>query len=122
MVTGILVCADLPDFAVTGIEAGPQGFIYIKLENRSPKALKPKTESMEKAILTIYINNLKRAEYKLKYLDPQLFRAGGRISLRTNFMAGKELLLKVEFNGQRVIAESDYRNNVLIKGISFKQR
>lgn len=107
--------ADRPDFVIGDILTIDQGFIYIDIENRSAVTVPITPELMEKPFLVIYLNRIKRAEYRLKYLDPRLFQKNGRIRFRTNFRAQGDLQMKVEINGSRVISETNYQNNVFVK-------
>ncbi|UCH94368.1 MAG: hypothetical protein JSV88_29430 [Candidatus Aminicenantes bacterium] len=104
-----------PDFVVPGIVVQADQFIHIKLKNKSTTHYPITPELKEKIFLTIYINNIKRAEYKIKYIDPKLFKSGGTILFPTNFRMQKGLNIKVEINRLKVIPESDFSNNKLIK-------
>jgi hypothetical protein len=116
--TGILLPAGQPDFVVSDILVQGDGFLYIKLKNHSPTAVGIKPNQREKVFLTIYINNLKRAEYKIKYLDNKLFKPGGTILFRTNFRLQKSVTVRVEINSAKIIIEKNYANNRLAKQIS----
>ena len=69
----------------------------------------------EKIFLTIYINNLKRAEYKVKYINAALFKKKGRCLFRTNFRLQQPLQLKVEVNRLKIFPETNYNNNHMTK-------
>ncbi len=115
---GIHASAAAPDFAVTGIKGEKNNFVYIKLENRAPQPVKITPALREKIFLTIYIDNVKRAEYKVKHIDPKLFRGKSVVRLRTNFRFQSALvnrLFKIEVNPGKIIPEKNYRNNTLSK-------
>lgn len=103
------------DFIIPGIEVQADRFIHIKLQNKSTFNCPISAELKEKIFLVIYINNIKRAEYKIKYIDPKLFKPNGVTLFRTNFRMQKDLNLKVEINPLKVIPESDFSNNVRVK-------
>lgn len=119
LLSGAVGAAGRPDFLISDIQPLDQGFIYITIENRSPVTVHITPELMEKPFLVIYLNRIKRAEYRLKYLDPRLFQKNSRLRFRTNFRAQGDLQMKVEINGSRVITETNYQNNVIV--IVFKQ-
>jgi hypothetical protein len=116
--TGMMLFGGQPDFVVSDILVQGDGFLYIKLKNHSPTAVGIQPGLREKIFLTIYINNLKRAEYKIKYLDYKLFKPGGTILFRTNFRLQKSVVVRVEVNSAKIIAEKNYSNNRLAKQIS----
>lgn len=118
-----LAAANLPDFAVTGILTDNDNFICIKLRNLAPFDTDPTLitpETKEKIFLTIFINNTKRSEYKLKYLEPQLLRKNSTSIFRTNFrlQQGPELTVKAHINPQNVLQETNALNNALEKKMS----
>jgi hypothetical protein len=113
-----LSAADKPDFIVADIMVAADQFIHIKLQNKSTVNYSIKPELNEKIFLTIYINNIKRAEYKIKYIDSKLFKPKGIILFRTNFRMQKGLNIKVEVNPLKVIPESDFLNNQLMKQLN----
>ena len=117
IVISSLVAVGKPDFAVIDILVQPDGFLYVKLQNRSPVNVKIPNELKEKIFLTIFINNLKRAEYKIKYINKLLFKKGGTVLFRTNFRVKKNLDVRIEVNGLKVINEKNYTNNRLAKQI-----
>jgi len=104
-----------PDFIAAGIVVQKDQFIHIKLQNKSSVNFSLTPKLKEKIFLTIYINNVKRADYKIKYIDPKLFKPRGIILFRTNFRLQKGLSIKVEINRLKVIPESNFLNNQLIK-------
>jgi hypothetical protein len=112
---GNLTANDKPDFIAADIMVEADQFIHIKLQNKSSVNYPITPELNEKIFLTIYINNIKRAEYKIKYIDPKLFKPKGTILFRTNFRMQKGLDIKVEINPLKVIPESDFLNNQLVK-------
>jgi hypothetical protein len=113
-----LTADDKPDFIVVDIIVGADQFIHIKLQNKSTVNYPITPELNEKIFLTIYINSTKRAEYKIKYIDPKLFKPKGIILFRTNFRMQKGLNIKVEINPLKIIPESDFLNNQLIKQLN----
>ena len=108
-----------PDFAVSDIVALKDRFIHIKLQNRSAANFRVTPGIKEKIFLVIYINNIKRAEYKVKYIDPKLFDKKSTILFRTNFRIKKGLKIKVEINRLKIIPESNFKNNTLTKRFAF---
>jgi len=110
-----LTANDKPDFIPADIMVKADQFIHIKLQNKSTVNYSITPELKEKIFLTIYINNIKRAEYKIKYIDAKLFRPKGAILFRTNFRMQKGLNIKVEVNRLKVIPESNFLNNQLVK-------
>lgn len=100
-----------PDFVVSDIVTLPDQFIHVKLHNRSGAncAVLPKIK--EKIFLVIYVNNVKRAEYKIKYMNPKLFKPNGKILFRTNFRKQKGLRIKAVVNHLKIIPESNFSNN-----------
>jgi hypothetical protein len=115
---GNLTANDLPDFIAADIMVEADQFIHIKLQNKSTVNYSITPELNEKIFLTIYINNIKRAEYKIKYIDPKLFKPKGTILFRTNFRMQKGIDIKVEVNPLKVIPESDFLNNQLVKQLN----
>lgn len=111
----VLTAANKPDFVVGDIKVMKDKFIYIKLRNRSGSDFKVTPAIKEKIFLAIYINNIKRAEYKVKYIDPKLFKKKGAILFRTNFRIRTGLKIKVEINRLKIIPETDFSNNTLTK-------
>jgi hypothetical protein len=105
------------DFAVTGIFIKQDNFIHVKLQNLSAFDVSIQPGLKEKIFLTIYIDNIKRAEYKLKYMDRKLFKKRSTIFFRTNFRAqkGRRLKIKVHVNPLKIIKETNFLNNTLGK-------
>jgi len=115
---GNLIANDKPDFIAADIMVEADQFIHIKLQNKSSVNYSITPELNEKIFLTIYINDIKRAEYKIKYIDLKLFKPKGTILFRTNFRMQKGLNIKVEVNPLKVIPESDFSNNQLVKQLN----
>jgi hypothetical protein len=114
----LMVClglraANLPDFTAADILSQKDNFIYIKLRNLSPHSVQVTSQQKEKIFLIIFINNIKRAEYKLKYMDKKLFTPKGVILLRSNFrlQKGKDLKVKAMVNPLKIIQETNFLNN-----------
>lgn len=114
----LLTANEKPDFIAADITVKADQFIHIKLQNKSTVNYSITPELKEKIFLTIHINNIKRAEYKIKYIDPKLFKSKGIIFFRTNFRMQKGLIIKVEVNRLKVIPESDFLNNQLVKQLN----
>jgi hypothetical protein len=113
-----LAAVETPDFVVSDILVRPNKFIYIKLQNRSSHSISLTKEQGEQIFLTLYINNIKRAEYKAKYLDKRLWQGNSTIYFRTNFRLIDQLKIKVEINRERAISESLFNNNSLEKSLN----
>lgn len=114
----LMVCLDLtaanvPDFTAADIISQKDNFIYIKLRNLSPHSVQVTPQQKEKIFLIIFINNIKRAEYKLKYMDKKLFFPKGVFLFRTNFrlQKGKDLKVKAMVNPLKIIPETNFLNN-----------
>lgn len=105
------------DFAVTDFIQHTDGFIYVKLENKSDTSLNLQEAVLNKIFLVIYIDSIKRAEYKLKYFDRQLFTAKSQVLFRTNFRSRSKIILRAEINMGRIFAESIFHNNILERSI-----
>jgi hypothetical protein len=108
----------LPDFRVSDIFVLNDKFIAITLENISGEKWNLTTETKEQIFLTVYIDQIKRAEYKAKYIDPTLFLPKSRVLFKTNFRLFRPLGIRVEINRDRLIPESEYQNNSLEKLLS----
>ena len=104
-----------PDFIAADILVQADQFIHIKLQNKSTINCAIPPELKEKIFLTISIDNIKRAEYKIKYIEAKLFKPNGTILFPTNFRVQKGLNIAVEINPLKVIPESDYLNNRRVK-------
>jgi len=114
-ITLTLISNNLPDFKVTDILVNTDKFIYIKINNDSNFNFQIRPKLNEIIFLTIYINKIKRAEYKLKYIDKKLFLGNSTIFFETNFRAQHNLSIKVEINKVKVIPELNYLNNSMEK-------
>jgi hypothetical protein len=110
--------ASAPDFRVSDIFVLNDKFIAITLENISGEKWNLTPEAKEQIFLTVYIDRIRRAEYKAKYLDSTLFLPKSRILFKTNFRLFQPLGIRVEINRDRFIPESDYQNNSLEKTLS----
>ena len=121
---GLTTAANLPDFTVTDILTKKDNFIYIKLRNLSIYGFQVTPEHKEKIFLTIFINNVKRSEYKLKYIDKKLFLEKSTVLFRTNFRSqkGSDLKVKVHLNRLKIIRESNFLNNTLEKKLRFNEK
>ena len=108
----------MPDFRVSAIFVLNDKFIAITLENISGEKWNLTPETKEQIFLTVYIDQIKRAEYKAKYIDPTLFLPKSRILFKTNFRLFQPLGIRVEINRDRLIPEPDYQNNSLEKTLS----
>ena len=106
---------DKPDFIVVDILVQADQFIHIKLQNKSTVNCAITPELKEKIFLTLSINNIKRADYKITYLDAKLFKPNGIILFPTNFRGQKGLNIAVEINPLKVIPESTYSNNKRVR-------
>lgn len=105
------------DVGIKDIVVGSKGFIYIELENLGDD-IPLQAEWQEKVFLTIYINNLKRAEYKLKYIDATLFKKQGKLLFPTNFRVPQKLEIKAVINEPPLFSETDVTNNELSKQLA----
>lgn len=110
-----LAANSIYDFAVSDIYVSRENFICLILENKSEYDFILTPELKEKVFLVIYINDLKRAEYKLKYLDEKFFLKKHVSHFKTNFILRDTLNIRVEINQAKEILEFDYSNNRLIK-------
>jgi hypothetical protein len=121
---GLTTAANLPDFTVTDILTKKDNFIYIKLQNISIYGFQVTPEHKEKIFLTIFINNVKRSEYKLKYIDKKLFLEKSTVLFRTNFrlQKGSDLKVKVHLNRLKIIRENNFLNNTLEKKLRFNEK
>ena len=118
MLTSRTPGASMPDFRVSDIFVLNDKFIAITLENISGEKWNLTPETKEQIFLTVYIDQIKRAEYKAKYIDPTLFLPKSRILFKTNFRLFQPLGIRVEINRDRFIPEPDYQNNTLEKTLS----
>jgi len=108
--------ADLKaDFIVSDLIIQPSGFIHLKLKNQSSINITITPKLREKTFIIVYINGIKRAEYSFKYVDIKLFKPKGTASFPTNFRKQKDLKIKIVINPLKLISESNFSNNTLIK-------
>jgi hypothetical protein len=121
---GLTTAANLPDFTVTDILTKKDNFIYIKLQNISIYGFQVTPEHKEKIFLTIFIKNVKRSEYKLKYIEKKLFLEKSTVFFRTNFrlQKGSDLKVKVHLNRLKIIRENNFLNNTLEKKLRFNEK
>ena len=113
----VLQAGEMPDFKINDVLLLQDGFIALKIENSSSQdCLLPETVR-DRIFLSLAINGVKRAEYKIKAMDPTIFLKSSFIIFKTNFRAGKPLKIRVEVNGEKAIPESDFNNNVLEKDL-----
>lgn len=115
ILAGELMAVTDVDFAVKDIRVETDGFIHILLENKTNIEVKLTPELLEKVFLIIYINNVKRAEYKVKYMATTLFKKQGDTLFRTNFRVPNALEVAVEINLLKVFPETNFSNNRLLK-------
>jgi len=113
LMLNVLPAEDLPDFKINDILVLQDGFIALKIENASRHDCPLPANIRERIFLNLAINGVKRAEYKIKIMDPIIFLKSSFIVFRTNFRVGQPLKIRVEVNVEKVIPESDYGNNVL---------
>jgi len=113
----ILQSGELPDFKISDILVLQNGFIALKIENPSPQDYSLPPESRERVFLSLFINGVKRAEYKFKAIDSTIFLKNSFIVFKTNFRAGLPLKIRGEVNGEKAVPESDFTNNSLEKAL-----
>lgn len=112
--------AENADFAVADMAARADGFVHILLQNLSGVDVVLSNELKEAVFLAISIDNIVRGEYKIKYLEPALFKKHSSLWFRTNFRPPEGdgvLNMKAEINGRKVIPETNRGNNVLEKQV-----
>lgn len=115
-----LPAGDLPDFKTGEVIVLEDGFIALKIENAAERDFPLPPEIRDRIFLSLAINGVKRAEYKVKAVDATLFQKRSFIIFKTNFRAGQPLRLRVELNGERAVPESDFSNNVLEKDLKVQ--
>jgi hypothetical protein len=113
----VLPAGELPDFKIGDIMVLQDGFITLKIENSSTRDYALPPESQDRVFLSLAINGVKRAEYKIKAIDPTIFLRRSFIMFKTNFRAGQPLRMRVEVNGEKAVPESDFNNNILEKDL-----
>jgi len=114
---GMLGGADLPDFRTSDILVLQDGFIAIKIENSADSDHVLAPQAREKVFLSLAINGVKRAEYKVKAIDPTIFLKRSFIVFKTNFRFGPPMKVRVELNGEKAVPETDSSNNILEKDL-----
>jgi len=112
-----LQAGEMPDFKINDILVLQDGFIALKIENSSSQDYQFPLQAREKIFLKLAINGVKRAEYKIKVIDPTIFLKNSFIIFKTNFRAGKALKIRVDVNVEKAIPESDFSNNFLEKDL-----
>ena len=113
----LLQAGEVPDFKINDILVLQDGFIALKIENSSSQDYLLPPQARERIFLTLAINGIKRAEYKIKAMDSTIFLKNSFIIFKTNFRAGKALKIRVDVNMEKAIPESDFSNNVLEKDL-----
>ncbi len=111
----LLQAGELPDFRISDALVLQDGFIALKIENSATQDVILPPQSREKIFLSLTINGIKRAEYKIKAIAPTIFLRSSFIIFKTNFRIGKPLKIRVEVNGEKAVPESDFSNNILEK-------
>jgi hypothetical protein len=113
----VLPAGELPDFKISDIVVLQDGFIALKIENSSLRDYALPSAARERIFLSLAINGVKRAEYKIKAVDPIIFLRSSFIVFKTNFRVGQPLRIRVEVNGEKAVPESDLSNNTLEKDL-----
>ena len=113
----LLQAGEVPDFKINDILVLQDGFIALKIENSSSQDCQFPLQAREEIFLKLAINGIKRAEYKIKVIDPTIFLKNSFIIFKTNFRAGKALKIRVDVNVEKAIPESDFSNNFLEKDL-----
>ncbi len=113
LLAALAAAAAVPDFRAAGIVVLQDDFIALKIENSSPGDWAPSAVDNEKVFLRIFINEVKRAEYVVRSVDPTIFLRHSMIVFKTNFRAVAPMRIRVEINGEKGLPESDFSNNVL---------
>jgi hypothetical protein len=114
---GVLGAGELPDFKASDILVLEDGFIALKIENSATRDYVVPGKSREKIFLSLAINGVRRAEYKIKAVDPTIFLKSSSIVFPTNFRAVQPLRIRVEVNGEKAVPETDFSNNILEKDV-----
>lgn len=109
--------ADFPDFRTSDILVLQDGFIALKIENSANSDFALAPLARDKVFLSLAINGVKRAEYKVKAMDPTIFLKRSFIVFKTNFRSGQLLRIRVELNGEMAVPETDFSNNILEKDL-----
>ena len=113
----VLRAGEMPDFKIHDILVLEDGFIALKIENSASQDCPLPASIRDRIFLSLAINGVKRAEYKIKAVDPTIFLKSSFIVFKTNFRAGLPLKIRVEVNVDKAIPESDFGNNVLEKDL-----
>jgi len=106
------------NFSINRILINENGFIFIELKNNSTQDYKIKNPN--NIFLSIYINNIKRAEFSTKYINKSFFRPNSILLFKTNFKSIGSFIIKAVINEKRLIKESNYNDNILEKQINGK--
>jgi len=109
--------ADLPDFRTSEILVLQDGFIALKIENSADSDLALSQQARDKVFLSLAINGVRRAEYKVKAMDPTIFLRRSFIVFKTNFRSGQPMRIRIELNGEKAVPETDFSNNILEKDL-----
>lgn len=105
-----------PDFKPGDILILADRFLAVRLQNDSGIVCTLDERNRECIMLVIYINGIRRAEYKAKYLDPTLFQPHSSVIVRTNFrITADPLHIRAIVNPNRSLAEDRFQNNALEK-------
>lgn len=113
----VLQAGEMPDFKISDILVLQDGFIALKIENYSNQDCRLPANVRDRIFLKLAINGVKRAEYKIKAMDPTIFLKNSFIIFKTNFRAGQPLRIRVDVNGEKAIPEADFNNNILEKDL-----
>ncbi|MCU0237249.1 MAG: hypothetical protein MUC72_09225 [Acidobacteria bacterium] len=109
--------ADLPDFRTSDILVLQDGFIALKIENSADSDLALPPQARDKVFLSLAINGVRRAEYKVKAMDPTIFLRRSFIVFKTNFRSGQPMRIRIELNSEKAVPETDFSNNILEKDL-----
>lgn len=103
------------DFKIEDMKIGDEGFLIISLANADHQPVHVTEEQKNKTFLVVYIDDLRRAEYKLKYIPESLFAARGRAEWKTNFRLDANARVRAEINLPPIISEIRLRDNRMDK-------
>ncbi len=106
------------NFSIEDIVTKNDGFVYLKLKNNSNEIYYVKNP--DDIFLTLYINNIKRAEFKIKYISQNFFFPDQTLYFKTNFKAIGSFKIKVIINKYKKIKETKYTDNSIEKVINGK--
>lgn len=104
------------NFGINKILVKENGFVFVELENKSTQNYHIKNPNY--VFLSIYINNIKRAEYKIKYINKSFFKPNNILLFKTNFKAIGRFKIKAIINEKKLIKETDYNDNISEKEIN----